>query len=67
MDNKILYTAKFTHHGLKSHKDLWKSDKRCGSWSRQTDRRRDRQTDSYNPPPTMFAGGIIILFTKHII
>ena len=31
MDNKILYTAKFTHHDLKFHKVWWKSDKRCGS------------------------------------
>ena len=52
MDNKILYTAKFTHHDLKFHKVWWKSDKRCGSWS--------GQTNSYIPPQTMFAGGIII-------
>jgi hypothetical protein len=32
MDNKILYTAKFTHHDLKFHNVWWKSDKRCGSW-----------------------------------
>jgi hypothetical protein len=38
MDSKILYTAKFTHHDLKFHKVWWKSDKRCGSWSGQTDR-----------------------------
>jgi hypothetical protein len=38
MDNKILYTAKFTHHDLKFHKVGWKSDKRFGSWSGQTDR-----------------------------
>jgi hypothetical protein len=30
MDNKILYTAKFTHHDLKFHKVWWKSDKRFG-------------------------------------
>ena len=66
MNNNILYTAKFTHHDLKFHKVWWKSDKRCGSWSGQTDRRTDRQTDrqadSYIPPPlqTMFAGDIII-------
>ena len=61
MDNKILYTAKFTHHDLKFHKVWWKSDKRCGSWSEQT----DRQADSYIPPPpqTMFAGGIIKYIT----
>ena len=47
MDNKILYTAKFTHHDLKFHKVWWKSDKRCGSWSGQTDRQTDRQADSY--------------------
>jgi hypothetical protein len=34
---KILYTAKFTHHGLKFHKVWWKSDKRFGSWSGHTD------------------------------
>ena len=54
MDNKILYTAGFTHHYLKFHKVWWKSDKRCGSWSGQT----DRQIPIY-PPQTMFAGGII--------
>ena len=47
MDNKILYTAKFTHHDLKFHKIWWKSDKSCGSWSGQM----DRQADSYIPPP----------------
>jgi hypothetical protein len=47
MDNNILYTAKFTHHDLKFHKVWWKSDKRCGSWSGQTDRQTDRQADSY--------------------
>ena len=56
MDNKILYTAKFTHHDLKFHKVWWKSDKRFGSWSGQT----DRQTDSYIRPQTTFAGGIQI-------
>jgi hypothetical protein len=60
MNNKILYTAKFTHHDLKFHKVWWKSDKRCRSWSRQTDRQTDRQADSYISPQTMFAGGIII-------
>ena len=54
MDNKILYTAKFTDHDLKFHKAWWKSDKRCGSWSGQT----DRQIPIY--PQTMFAGGIKI-------
>jgi hypothetical protein len=43
MDNKILYAAKFTHHDLKFHKVWWKSDKRFGSWSGQTDRWTDRQ------------------------
>jgi hypothetical protein len=38
MDNTILYTAKFTHHDLRFHKVWWKSDKRFGSWSGQTDR-----------------------------
>jgi hypothetical protein len=52
MDNKILYTAKFTHHDLKFHKVWWKSDKIFGSWSRQT----DRQADSYIP---YVCGGII--------
>jgi hypothetical protein len=60
MDNKILYTAKFTHHDLKFHKVWWKSDKRCGSWSGQMDRQTDIQADSYIPPQTMFAGGINI-------
>jgi hypothetical protein len=60
MDNKILYTAKFTHHDLKFHKVWWKSDKRCGSWSGQM----DRQADSYIPPQTMFAGGIIRIVAK---
>jgi bisphosphoglycerate-dependent phosphoglycerate mutase len=67
MDNTILYTAKFTHHDLKCHKVWWKSDKRFGSWSGQTDGRTarwtdgqiDRQADSYTlPPQTTFAGGI---------
>ena len=52
MDNKILYTAKFTHD-LKFHKVWWKSDKRCGSWSGQTDTGRFLYT-----PQTMFAGSI---------
>ena len=61
MDNKILYTAKFTPHDLKFHKVWWKSDKRCGSWSGQTDRQIDRQTGRFlYTPHTMFAGGIII-------
>ena len=58
MDNKILYTAKITHHDPKFHKVWWKPDKRCGSWSGQMDRHRDGQVDSYIPPQTMFAGGI---------
>ena len=59
MDNKILYTAKFPHHDLKFHKVWWKSDKRCGSWSGQTDRRTDRQTGRFlYTPQTMFAGSI---------
>jgi hypothetical protein len=45
MDNNILYTAKFTH--LKFHKVWWKSDKRFGSWSGQTDRQTDGQTDRW--------------------
>jgi hypothetical protein len=53
MDNKILYTAKFTYHDLKFHKVWWKSDKRCGSWSGQTDTGRFLYT-----PQTMFAGSI---------
>ena len=64
MDNKILYTAKFTHHDLKFHKVWWKSDKRCGSWSGQTDRQTNRQARQTGrflyTPQTMFAGGIII-------
>jgi len=54
MDNTILYIEKFTHHDLKIQKVWWKSDKRFGSWSRQTGR------FLYTPPPqTMFARGII--------
>ena len=64
MDNKILYTAKFTHRDLKFHKVWWKSDKRCGNWfgqtDRWTDRQTDRQSDSYIPPQTMFVEGIKI-------
>jgi hypothetical protein len=60
MDNKILYTAKFTHHDLKFHKDWQKSDKRFESWSGQTDRQTDRQADSYIPPK-LFLGGINII------
>ena len=68
MDNKILYTAKFTHHDLKVHKVWWKSDKRCGNWSGQTyrrtdgqtGRRTDRQTDRFiYTSQTMFAGAIL--------
>jgi hypothetical protein len=62
MDNKILYTAKFTHPDLKFHKveigqKMWKLVQING------------QTDSYipPPPPNYVCGGIIILFTKHII
>jgi hypothetical protein len=58
MDNKILYTAKFTHHDLKFHKD-WTKDVEVGP-----DRRTDRQADSYIPPQTMFAGGIIIQYKE---
>ena len=39
MDNKILYTAKFTHHDLKFHKD-WTKDVEVGP-----DGRTDGQTD----------------------
>jgi hypothetical protein len=64
MDNTILYTAKFTHHDLKVHKDWWTSDKRCENWSGQTYRRTDGQTDRQTDrflytPQTMFAGAII--------
>jgi hypothetical protein len=54
MDNKILYTAKFTHHDLKFHKVWWKSDKRFESWSGQTDRQTGRFLYT---PQTTFAGG----------
>jgi len=60
MDNKILYTAKFTHD-LKFHKVWWKSDKRCGSWSGRTHRQTDRFLYT---PQTMFAGGIKIVETE---
>ena len=48
MHNKILYTAKFTHHDLKFHKVWWKLVRR----------------DSYIPPQTMFAGGIYIKLVR---
>ena len=54
MDNKILYTAKFTHHDLKFHKVWWKSDKRCGSWFGQMGQ-TDRPTPIY--PPNYVCGG----------
>jgi hypothetical protein len=51
---EILYTAKFTHHVLKFHKVWWKSDKRCGSWSGQT----DGQTGRFPIyPPNYVCGG----------
>ena len=59
---KILYTAKFTHHDLKFHKVWWKSDKRFGSWSEQTDGQTYRQTGWFLYTPTSqttFEGGII--------
>jgi len=61
MDNKILYTAKFTHHDLKFHKVWWKSDKRFGSWSGWTDKQTetDRQTGRFlYTPPNYVLGGI---------
>ena len=64
MDNTILYTAKLTHNDLKFNKVWWKSNKRCGSWSGQTDRQTsgqtDRQADSYMRLQTMLDRGIII-------
>jgi hypothetical protein len=54
MDNKILYTAKFTHYDIKFHKVWWKSDKRFGSWSGQTDSKTDRPIPIYPPPPPNF-------------
>ena len=56
MDNMSLNTAKFKHHDLKFHKVWWKSDKRCGSWSGQTDRQTGRQADSYIPPKLCLRG-----------
>jgi hypothetical protein len=61
MDNKILYTAKFTHHDLKFHKVWWKSDKRFGSWSGQT----DRSIPIY--PPNYVCGGYNDLVTNPVI
>ena len=49
MDNKILYTAKFTHHDLKFHKVWWKSDKGFGSCPGQTDGQTDRPIPIYCP------------------
>ena len=52
MDNKILYTVKFM---------ILNSTKFGGNRTKDVDVGLDRQTDSYiHPPPTMFAGGIII-------
>ena len=63
MDNKILYSAKFTHHDLIFHKVRWKSEKRCGSWSGQTDKRTDRQTGRFiYAPQTMIDRSIIIFW-----
>jgi len=54
MDNKILYTANFTHHDLKFHKVWWKSDKRFGSSSGWT----DRPIPIYPPPPKLRLRGV---------
>ena len=48
MDNKILYTAKFTHHDLKFHKVWWKSDKDL-EIDPDTDRQTDRPIPIYPP------------------
>jgi hypothetical protein len=56
MDNKILCTAKFTHHDLKFHKAWLTSDKRFESWSGQTDEQTDRPIPIY--PPSYVCGGI---------
>jgi hypothetical protein len=59
MDNKILHTAKFTHHDLKFHslveigQKMWKLV--------QTDGQTDRPIPIY-PPQTMFVGGIKIFY-----
>jgi hypothetical protein len=46
------------------------STKFGGSWTKDVevglDRWTDRQTDSYIPPQTMFAGGIIIIYNVKI-
>jgi hypothetical protein len=55
MDNKILYTEKFTHHDLKFHKV---GGNRTKDVKVGPDRRTDIQADSYIPPQAMFAGGI---------
>ena len=69
MDNKILYTAKFTHHDLKFHKVWWKSDKRFGSWSGQTDGQAGRFL--YTPPNyvcvCVWGGGINIWNCRKMI
>ena len=48
MDNKILYTAKFTHHDFKFHKVWWKSDKRFGSQSGRTEKKIDLVTLTFD-------------------
>jgi hypothetical protein len=55
MDNKILYTAKFTYHDLKFHKvgGNQTKDLEVGP-----DRQTDRQADSYIiTPPNYICGG----------
>ena len=54
MDNKTLYTAKFTHHDLKFHKAWWKLDKRFLKLVR-TDK-TDRPIPIYPPPKYVCRG-----------
>jgi hypothetical protein len=62
MDNKILYTAKFTHYDLKFIKfgGNRTKDVEVGP-DRRTDRQTDRQTDRFlYITPNYVCGGIII-------
>jgi hypothetical protein len=64
MDNKILYTAKFTHHDLTKFGGNRTKNVEVGP-----DRRTDRPIPIY-PTQTMFAGGIMICqqhFVPHLI
>ena len=46
---------------------LWTDGRTYGRTDGQTDRQTDRQGDSYIPPQTSFAGGIIIFRELHFV